>query len=189
MHVPSPEHPRPPFPRAWPHSGYSLVEVVIGLGIFSFVAAGLIALTLLMRSNAEEAVYHNTALTLAQGYIEQIRSSDYATIQASAADAAGVIGINLLSSSGAIHDNESGGLLANGDWARETVMLDESPDGQPKQPMLFRFRPVLTDLATVSGNTANGVEIVLHYETAYNFGRPRSHRGSLRTVRSNIPTY
>jgi type II secretory pathway pseudopilin PulG len=189
MHVPSPEPPRRSFLRARPHSGYSLVEVVIGLGIFSFAAAGLIALTLLMRSNAEEAVYHNTALTLAQGYIEQIRSSDYATIQAAATDATGVIGINLLSSSGAILDDESGGVLANGDWAQETVMLDETPEGEPKQPMLFRFRSVLTDLTAASGNTANGVEIVLHYETNYNFGRPRSHRGSLRTVRSNIPTY
>lgn len=157
--------------------------------IFSFVAVGLIALTMMMRRHAEEAVYHNTALTLAQGYIEQIRSSDYATIQASAADVTGLIGLNLLSSNGAVIADELGGLLANGDWARETVMLDETPDGQPKQPMQFRFRPVLTDLAAVSGNTANGVEIVLHYETNYNFGAPRSHRGSLRTVRSNIPTY
>jgi hypothetical protein len=68
-------------------------------------------------------------------------------------------------------------------------MLDEDASGRAIQPMIFRFRPVLTSLRSVTANRADGVEIVLYYEVAYNFGLQQRHNGSLRTVRSNVPTY
>ena len=83
----------------------------------------------------------------------------------------------------------SGGVLANGDWAREVIILDEDAEGNPRQPLTFRFRPMLIDLNTVTGGTADGVEITLFYQTTYNFGSVRTQNGSLRTVRSNVSTF
>lgn len=176
---------RPFAPRV--AAGYSLVEVVVASGLFALLAGGILATTLVIRSTAEETVYQNTALTVGQAYLEQIRSIEYTTLQSAATDA--TVAFTLIDSSGTPLLAADGTPMNNGDWAEETIMLDEDPSGRPIQPMNFRFRPVLTSLRTVTGNQADGVEITLHYEVIYNFGLQQRHNGSLRTVRSNVPTY
>lgn len=169
--------------------GFNIVEVIVGMAIFSFMVVGVLALTFQVRASSEEAVYNNTALTLAQAYLEQMRSSDFATLQTAAVDTSGSVGLDLISSSGTVLTDTSGGVLANGDWASETIMLDEDEAGNPRQPLTFKFRPVLVDLTTATSGQADGVEIMLYYETTYNFGSVRTKNGSLRTVRSNVATF
>lgn len=178
----------PPFPFARKTAdGYSLVEVVIASGLFALLAGGILATTLVIRSTAEETVYQNTALTVGQAYLEQIRSIEYATLLSAANDS--TVAITLIDSSGTPLTAADGSPMNNGDWAEETIMLDEDASGRAIQPMNFRFRPVLTGLRGVTANQADGVEIVLQYEVVYNFGLQQRHNGSLRTVRSNVPTY
>jgi len=169
--------------------GYNLVEVIVGMSIFSLMVMGVLSLTFQVRASSEEAVYNNTALTLAQAYLEQMRSSDFATLQAAALDTTGSVGMELTASDGTLLTDTNGGILNNGDWAEEVIMLDEDPDGNPRQPLTFRFRPVLVDLASNTSNAADGVEIMLYYESTYNFGSPRTQNGTLRTVRSNVSTF
>lgn len=154
--------------------------------IFVLVSLGLISMTFQVRAAAEENVYQNTALALGQAYLEQIRSLDFARLRDVAGGSAAM---TLIDSSGATLADEGGGALTNGDWAREVVMLDEAPDGSPRQPMTFRFRPVLVDLDDVSSRSAAGVEIAVFFETTYNYGVARTFRTSFRTVRSDVPTY
>lgn len=170
-------------------NGFSLIEVIVGLGIFTMMMIGILHLTFQVRASAEEAVYNNTALTLAQAYLEQMRSSDFATLQAAAADASGTIDLNLISSAGTLLTDKNGGVFSNNDWANETIMLDEDEAGNPRQPLKFELRPVLTDLSSVTGGIADGVEIVLWYRSRYNFGMERTQIGTLRTVRSNVSTF
>lgn len=181
--------PRRPAPGARLRRAFSLLEVIIGMSLFTLTAMGVMALTFMVRATSERAVYNNTALTLAQAYLEQLRSIDYGTLRNAANDTAGTVSLTVIGSNGAGLNNESGGVFANGNWARETIMLDEDEAGTPRQPMTFRFRPLLSDLETITGGTAEGVEIVLYYESTYNFGTPRTQSGSLRTVRSNVSTY
>ncbi len=176
-------------PGSASQAGFNIVEVIVGMAIFSFMVVGLLSLTFQVRASSEEAVYNNTSLTLAQAYLEQMRSSDFATLQAAAIDTTGVVGLDLISSAGNPLTDVSGGVLANGDWASEVIMLDEDSAGNPRQPLTFRFRPMLVDLNTVTGGTADGVEITLFYQTTYNFGSVRTQNGSLRTVRSNVSTF
>ena len=159
------------------------------MAIFSIMAVGIISITFMVRANAERAVYNNTALTLAQAYLEQLRSVDFTTLDEAAKDTTGTKPLTLLASDGATLRDESSGVFGNGDWARETIMLDEDDQGNPSQPMTFRFRPVLRDLSTLTGGTADGVEIILFFQSTYNFGTSRTQNGSLRTVRSNVSTF
>lgn len=170
-----------------PRRAYSLVEAIVGLTILTILSGGAIAASLFVRRTAEETVYHNTALTVAQAYVEQLRSIEYGLLSQSARVAGSPI--NLIASNGLYLTNESGGVFANNTWASETIMLDEDEQGNPRQPMTLRIRPILVDLPGVTANAARGVEIILHYETTYNFGFVGTHRGSLRNVRSNVPTY
>lgn len=173
------------------HAGMSLVEVVIALGILGIVASGIVGVTFHIRSMSEQTVYQNTSLTLAQGYIEQLRSLDYNTLDAAARDASNSVALPLTNAGGAQATDTSSGTLNNGEWSQETVFLDETAAGTPIQPLTFRFRPVLTSLTVATAGTtrATGVEITVFFQTTYNFGVTRSFSGALRTVRSSVPTY
>ena len=168
-------------------AGLTLAEVLVSLGVLAFVATSIIGVTFQIRSMAEQAIYQNTALILAQGYVEQLRSLDFTTLHSAAQDSA--VALPLVSASGTTLTSEAGSTLTNSSWTREVVFLDENARGTAIQPLTFRFRPVLSSLAATTGGVAQGVEIVLHYETTYNFGRTRTFTGTLRTVRSAIPTY
>ena len=118
-----------------------------------------------------------------------MRSIDFATLQAAAEDESRTVDLNLISSAGTLLTDRNGGVFSNKDWANETIMLDEDEEGNPRQPLKFELRPVLTDLSSVTGGIADGVEIVLWYRSRYNFGMERTQIGTLRTVRSNVSTF
>lgn len=166
----------------------TLVEVIMSLGVLGLVAASVMSVTFMIRSTAEQAVYQNTSLTLAQGYIEQLRSLDYESLSTAAAPSS-TTRIALISASGGAVTDETGGTLSNGEWAREVVFLDETANGTRIQPLTFRFRPTLGSLEAATGGVALGVEIRIDFETTYNWGVTRVYRGTLRSVRSKVPTY
>lgn len=159
------------------------------MGILTLVALSTLAVTKQVRSGAEQSVYQNTTLTMAQGYLEQLRSLDYTTLSAAAQDSASAVTIPLINAAGTAVQSEAGGNLTNGAYAREIVYLDETASHTPIQPLTFRFRAVLTSLESTTGGTASGVEVTVYYETTYNFGTTRTFSGALRTVRSGVPTY
>jgi len=178
-----------------PFLAYTLVEVMIGMGLFAIIASSLLALTWMVRSASEENVYNTMALAMAQSYMEQLRGLSYPTLQA-AEDSTTMV-IPLLNSSGAqVTDTASQG-ITNGDanWSTETVYLDQNAQGGPIQPMNFSFKVALTDLATVSPAPGNGskpvsgIEVVINFQCSYNFGILRTYTGSFRSVISAVPTY
>jgi prepilin-type N-terminal cleavage/methylation domain-containing protein len=67
--------------------GFSLVEVMIALGLFGIMATAFVGSTMFARKSAESAVAENAALNLAQSYMEQLKSMTYGTLMASANDA------------------------------------------------------------------------------------------------------
>lgn len=170
-------------------SAMTITEVIVALTLLAILSASIISLTFQVRSKAEEAIYQNTSLTLAQGYMEQIRHLDYTTLRAVAQDSSSSVTLPLNNASGAAITPLSGTFFGNGSWSTETIYLDQNSQGQPTQPVTFRFRPVLTSLETALSGLASGVEITIYYRTTYNFGVTRTHNGSLRSVRSSVPSY
>ena len=171
------------------HRAYTLIEIVIGMTLFIMISLGLISMTFQVRSTAEESVYQNMTLVLGQAYMEQVRSIDFTRLSDIARNVAGSNNFVLFNTAGNIITDEGGGVLTNNEWAREVVWLDETEAGQPRQPMTFRFRALLTDLGVTTAGAAAGVEITVFFETTYNYGVERTYRSSFRSVRSDVPTY
>jgi len=167
--------------------GMTIVEVIIALGLLSILSISVISVTFQVRSMAEQTVYQNTALTLAQGYMEQVRHLDYTTLKSCAQDA--TVALPLDKTDGTPVVPESGSVFGNSVWSNERVFLDQTASGTPIQPMDFRFRAVLTSLETATTNLASGVEIVIQYQVTYDYGVRRVVNGTLRSVRSSVPTY
>jgi len=167
--------------------GMTIVEVIIALGLLSILSISVISVTFQVRSMAEQTVYQNTALTLAQGYMEQVRHLDYTTLKASAQDATTLLPLDKTDGTPVVP--ESASVFGNSAWSNERVFLDQTVTGTPIQPMDFRFRAVLTSLETATTNLASGVEIVIQYQVTYDYGVRRVVNGTLRSVRSSVPTY
>ncbi len=172
-----------------PKRGFTLIESVVSLGVFTIVCLGVLAVVIQIRRLAENNVYQNTALTMAQGYIEQLRSLPFGELVN--VSVAGTANLNLLSANGAgvLLTDASGGTLNDNEWTREVVTLDRDPTGRDTQPMVFRFRVDLADLRSLTSSGANGVEVTLTYEYTPPDGRNRPVRRTLRTVRSVVPSY
>ena len=169
--------------------GMTLIEVLIALVMLAMLSASVISVTFQVRSMAEQAVYQNTALTLAQGYMEQVRHLDYTTLRSVAQDSTGSVTLPLDRTDGAQVKPASGTFFGNGTWASETVYLDQNAAGVPTQPMNFTFRAGLVSLESATGGAASGVEVTIQYRITYNYGVLRTINGVLRSVRSSVPTY
>lgn len=186
--------------------GLTLIEVIVSMGIFTLISFGVIALVTQVRRIAENNVYENTALTMAQGYIEQIRSLPYAELEAAAsftgtpplppAPDLGVGALRLFSANGGgteVLTNVAGRPLRRNEWTRERVFLDRNAENQDTQPMDFTFRVGLTNLNNPAllpaPVNAMGTEITLEYQFTLPDGRNRTITRTIRNVRSIVPTF
>lgn len=160
---------------------------MISLGLLAMLSISVIAVTFQIRSMSEQVVYQNTALTLAQGYMEQIRHLDYTTLKAAATSNSNALPLD--KTTGTAVTAVGGGIFHNGSTSAETIYLDQNARGQAIQPLTFQFTPSLLALETLATPIASGVEITIDYQITYNFGVARTIRGSLRSVRSSVPTY
>ena len=165
----------------------TLVEVIISLGLFAILSASVISITFQIRSMAEQTVYQNTALTLAQGYMEQIRHLDYTTLKQVSQDNTKTLPLD--NTTGSQVQPDTGTFFGNHVWAKETIYLDQNAAGAPIQPMEFKFKADIVSLETATTGLASGVEVTITYKTTYNFGVTRTMNGALRSVRSSVPTY
>jgi hypothetical protein len=193
--------PQTALPRS-PHStkcGLTLAEVMISMIILAFSALGLTRLLYQIRVTAEDNVHQQTAMVMAQGYLEQLCRLPYANPGPyNASNIAGVLNIaddtvgttvpiSMINSSGLPVTNQSGGNFGNGKTSSENIFLDQDASGNPIMKMQFQFTPVLTDLAVASGGTASGVEITVNFTVTYSYGTTRTFSSSVRTVRSVVP--
>lgn len=64
-------------PRADSRRAMSLLEVMSGMAILSMVSLGILAALLQSRRLTEGSIFQNTAVTAAQGYIEQMKNMEF----------------------------------------------------------------------------------------------------------------
>lgn len=60
--------------------GLTLVEIMVAISIMAIVAFGSVSGLLQSRKLTESSIYLNTATTIAQGYIEQMKNMEYSLI-------------------------------------------------------------------------------------------------------------
>lgn len=63
--------------RQGPQSGLTIVEVMVSLGVLAMLMMGLFASLLQSRRLTEASIYQNSANTIIQGYIEQMKNMEF----------------------------------------------------------------------------------------------------------------
>lgn len=162
--------------------GFSLIEVTVAFFIFTIVSAGLLALSMQSRRHTEENVYESTAVTAAQGYLEQLKNMQY----------------DLLFSDPIPTEFNQGepdpitatrppvpADPASWTWNRKSLKMQQTPAGSPEDLHVYFavvVEPAANDLSTA---------ITVHYFwESHAFGTRRlSAMRSIRTIRSRVPTF
>lgn len=159
--------------------GMTLAEIVVGMAVFSLIAGGIISLTIQSRRMAEAAIRENTAATVTQGYLEQIKSIEYSALEAAIADPTNV-------AIGTKTDQDTNDPIMLNVSNQKTLVIN-SGDGTPTRFMRFWITLTATNLA---GTGRRAVTFTAQFRWEGNDRRVGDIRTStIRFVRSYVPTY
>ena len=61
-------------------AGVTLIEIMVAMVILGFSGLGLLSGLMQSRRYTELAIHENTALTIGQGYIEQMKNMEFASL-------------------------------------------------------------------------------------------------------------
>lgn len=152
----------------------TLFEIMISIGIFGVVAVSIIGVILQSRRIAEMNIYESTALTAAQGYLEQIKTMDYATLATT----------SLPTLPQAITPNQ---------WNTPPAIDINLTTANTADDIPFRIKPTITNLFTDGTAPITGLkcyEIVIDYEfDARIYKTLKTYKGNVRLIRAAVPTY
>ena len=160
--------------------GMTLVETIVAMTVFSLMAAGVIGLTVQSRRMAESAIRENTAATVAQGYLEQIKSIEYSALVDAVGDPTN-IAIPTKT------DQDTNDPILLNVQNQKTLVIHTDGAGAPSRFMRFWITVQGTDLAA-AGRRAIEFTVQFQWE-----GNDRyigdTKNSSIRFVRSYVPTY
>ena len=168
----------------------SLIEVILALSILSMISLTILSSVLLSRRLAESNVYENTALTVTQGYMEQIKSMEYSSITDCliTGDPLPCKSVSILAIGPNIEEDDP---LIIAVENVKTVAVDLRDDGTGnlyEVVMQYKITPVVTNLEPTLGIQA--LEIALDYEfLSPETGTPSWRSGSTKFVKSWVPTF
>lgn len=158
--------------------GFSLVEVMVALAIFSMLAMAYTATSLYARRSAETNVMESTALTVAAGYLEQIKSLEYESLIVSVKDPSEPLRTMV--------NQGKDDPIYLGKFTSKTVVMNEDEYGTPIQTMDVAVRPDITDLSGSTGERI--INIIITYRWAQ-VDTGQTQERMLRTSRSYVPTF
>jgi Tfp pilus assembly protein PilV len=183
-------------------SAFTLVEVLIASLVMTILLGGLLALMIQSRRLTDGSVLQNSAVTILQGYIEQMKNMDYASLAISPSSAPGtpiavptvldeVTPDPLTVSWGsppttlpAIGTTPSNAI----DNVKNIAM--KNPAVTPADTLSITIWLWVQDLTGTATDVTNSKAVTMIY--TYQFrdgGRLRYFRGSIRTIRSIVPSF
>lgn len=176
-------------------SGYSLVEVVIAVGILAILGAGISSVTMMTSRIAYSNVYENTAHSVVQAYAEQIKSINYAEIRQALDNPAEY---DIPTQSLSLGASQEAGDLKLDDPLIFGVPLEKDiiVDVEKKENGDLAERIMkLTVLATgndmsQSADCWDAIEVTLDFEWEYSTSRgPSTHSSHVKLVKTNVTEY
>lgn len=159
--------------------GLTLVEVMLAIALLGILSAGITSAIVQSRRLAETNIYESTAVTIAVGYLEQMRAMDYDSLITSINDPS----IPLPTK---IDQGTNDPLFLNQRNEKEvTINVDEH--GNPDVTMTLAVYPELQNLEPTTGLKA--IQIKLSYEWVQPGSSTLISRRTVRTVRSWVETF
>ncbi len=177
------------------NEAFTLMEMMVAMGIFMLLALGLTAGVFQARRLAEGNIVRNTSFTVAQGYLEQIKSMSADEMQASIADPSGtpIPTMSVSAQATGVVEIDDPLFLTGADTSPsgtagtnyKTILIDLQPDtsGNEKELLLdVWFDLEITQVGTRTYQTVLDFE----YQSPNIVAVRELRRGSVRMVTTHI---
>jgi Tfp pilus assembly protein PilV len=189
----------------------TLIEICISSTLLTIGIIAVLGSLLYARRMSESSIYQNAAVTVVQGYIEQMKSMEltdlpYLTAGGSIVAGAGTTSTQvptrlnatttdplLISTTTTIPALTSIGVTAAGTTGItdniKTIDVNSTPD-DPKDDLRLNLRVWIQDISNAGESATQVRSIVIQYAWLGGAGpKARLYRGSVRSIRSAVPTY
>jgi type II secretory pathway pseudopilin PulG len=182
-------------------SAFTLVEVLISSLVMAIVLGGSLALIMQTRRLTEGSIVQMATVNVLQGYIEQMKNMDYNSLRISPAAAGTTVVIPTqidevtpdpltLSWGSPPPDLPAMNTVPPGAIDNTKNITIRNPAVNPNDTISINVWIWVQDLTGASTNVTNAKSITMIY--TYRFrdgGRVRAFRGSIRSIRSVVPTF
>lgn len=163
----------------------SLLEVLIGMGVLAIISAGILASLIQSRRLTEGSIYQNTAVAVAQGYIEQLKNMEFdqldlnpipTLLDQGSPDSLSVSPLPISTSTQVVN--------------RRYIDLNNTPDN-PNDDMPMDIVVYIKDLSNPTAKVGECKLITLIYtwEFADSNGAKRRYTNTITSIRSRVPTF
>jgi prepilin-type N-terminal cleavage/methylation domain-containing protein len=200
---------------------FTLVEVLVASLVLAALVGGVLATLLQSRNLTEGSIYQNSANTILQGYIEQIKNMEFADLPytaggtlmpGSVAGAASTLltrGVRRVSAADGAMENIADPLLISTSASIplpaeilnnalpagvvdniKLFDINNTPDN-PADDLRLRIWIWIRDLSDPSSDATNvrGITILYSWRANNGSSNARSFVGTVRTIRSAVPTF
>jgi Tfp pilus assembly protein PilV len=181
-------------------AAFTLVEIIMASVVMSVVLGGLLAMIMQTRRLTEGSILQNSAVNIVQGYLEQMKNMDYSLVTVSPASGnvtiatpqldEGLPDTLTLSNGSPPTTMPAIGTTPTGAIDNNRVIPIKYPKVNPSDELTINIWIWVKDLNGVATNVTQAKSITMIY--TYSFtdgGRVRQARGSIRSVRSVVPTF
>ncbi len=175
---------------------------MISASVMVIILGGVLASLIQSRRLTEGSIYQNSTVTIMQGYIEQIKNMEFSQVNVSPATTP-TTPVTLAT----VQDQSTPDALTLSTGSPPSTMpaIGTTPTGAVNNTKIFDINNTpanandnlnlnvwvwVQDLTGVAANVSNAKAITMIYTWQFKDGnRTRSFRGSVRTVRSLVPSY
>jgi type II secretory pathway pseudopilin PulG len=172
-----------------PKAGFSLVEIMISIGLLGFSGFGLLAGLLQSRQMTEAAIRQSTALTIAQGYVEQIKNMEFDSLDEATLPTLFHEGAADTLTVSPTPANPNLGISNTDILNSKSIDINNTADISDDD-MSMDIVVYVDDITDESIGIGEARRVILKYEYIYSDGyRTHTEKNILYSVRSEVPTY
>ncbi len=170
-------------------SGVTLVEIMVAMVILGFSGLALLSGLMQSRRYTELAIHENTALTIGQGYIEQMKNMEFASLDQAVLPTLFHEGVaDTLSVSPLPADPTVGN--AGTDITNNKLIDIKNTPGDTTDDMSLDVFVYIQDVTDEANGIGQARRIILRYEYTFSDGsRTINNSDTLYAIRSEVPTF
>ncbi len=170
-------------------SGVTLIEIMVAMVILGFSGLALLSGLMQSRRYTELAIHENTALTIGQGYIEQMKNMEFASLGEAVLPTLFHEGVaDTLSVSPLPVDPTVGN---SGTDIKNSKLIDiKNTPSDTSDDMNLDVYVYIEDITDAANEIGEARRIILRYEYTFSDGsRTVNNSETLYAIRSEVPTF
>lgn len=172
--------------------GFTLVEVIVGLLVFAILATTSSVAFVQTQKLAHANIMHNTARTVLQGFVEQIKGVQYFKLLEAINDPTTIpLPTKSISSIATGTDIQiSDTLFLNQENYKEVLidLIDHGSGVYEEHTMDLYITPTVTNISSTAGIEVLEFRLGYRYESLFK-GINASHAGTVRFIKTSVSEY